>query len=118
MRGLSMRRSALYFCLLVLWVLCLLVAEGQAEVLVPKAEVEAAVRDGDCDLTAHDRAFVMGVSVVFAAAVLHVSAATQLPAPLATPPPFEGAPTFGTLVADPSDGEISRNDSVTRGQRQ
>ena len=45
MRGIPMRRSALYICLLVLWVLCLLVAEGQAEVLVPKAKVEAAVRD-------------------------------------------------------------------------
>jgi hypothetical protein len=40
--------------------------------------VEAAAGDGNYDLTAHDLAFVMGVGVVFAAAVLHVSAAMQL----------------------------------------
>jgi flagella basal body P-ring formation protein FlgA len=39
-----MRRNALYICLLVLWMLCLLVAEGQADVLVPEADVAAAVR--------------------------------------------------------------------------
>jgi len=44
-RGNPMRRNLFYICLLVLWMLCLVVIEVQAEVLVTKAEVETVVRD-------------------------------------------------------------------------
>jgi len=54
------------------------VVERVVENVFPGAEVEAAVCDGDYDLTAHDLAFVMGVGVVLAAAVMRVSAAMQL----------------------------------------
>ncbi len=41
--------------------------------LLPRAEVELAVGDGNHDLAAHDLALVMGIGVVFAGAVVVVS---------------------------------------------
>jgi len=41
---------------------------------LPRSEVESAVGDGNDDFAAHDLAFVMGVSVVLARAVVSVAA--------------------------------------------
>ena len=43
------------------------------ENVFPRAEMQLAARNGDDDFTAHDLAFVVGVGVVFAGAVVVIS---------------------------------------------
>src|SRR5690606_3277155 len=50
--------------------------ELEVEDLFPGAEVELAVGDGDHDFAAHDLAFVVGIGVVLAGAVVEIAAAT------------------------------------------